>query len=384
MGSSAQVIIVGAGPTGAALAWLLSRHGIPVCLVEAKPMDRQPFRGQALMPSGLAALEAMDIPLNHIPHRPLRAWEFWLDGKLLFRAQEPLGSPFPCTLIDPTALVAQLLRQAQGSGYLVQQFGIPVVDLLWQGERVVGVKLADGQALTGQLVVAADGRASPLRQLAGLTVKKSGSPLTVHWYRLPVSAAWLRDNVFCTCLGERQLLAVFQGADPECLSLAWVGRGSLDLQTWLPYVPPALAEHFRHRGDQLSGPTTITAQAGYCPRWWRPGLLLLGDAAHPMSPVRAQGINMSLRDVIVASNHILNQWGSLAWDLRGVEAERRPEIRRIQRLQAQETRQGELLRTLPGLRPALLPWGSVLKQIWIRRQRPLRQGITSLQLLSKP
>jgi len=113
-------------------------------------------------------------------------------------------------------------------------------------------------------------------------------------------------------------------------------------------------------------------QVGMAETWWKPGLLLLGDAAHPMSPVRAQGINMALRDAWVAAQHL--------HDLAAIEAARRPEIEQLQQLQAEETSRGELLRRQGGLRcliAATAPWiGNALRSHWCHQQKPLRLGLT--------
>jgi len=127
---------------------------------------------------------------------------------------------------------------------------------------------------------------------------------------------------------------------------------------------------------------------GLAPRWSRPGLLLLGDAAHPMSPVRAQGINMALRDSLVAAQELLAADGPSALDAaaldqaaRRVQRRRLPEIRRMQGLQSAEARQGALLGHSAMLRQGALtlaPFtGPLAETLWRRRQRPLREGLAS-------
>ena len=103
-----QVVIVGAGPAGAALALLLGQRGISVKLVEAATTFRRTFRGEGLMPSGLDALDQMGLSpvLDRIPHRALDAWEFWLNQRLLFRVAEPIEpGGKPCTLVSQTVLL---------------------------------------------------------------------------------------------------------------------------------------------------------------------------------------------------------------------------------------------------------------------------------------
>src|SRR5215212_1052112 len=109
-------------------------------------------------------------------------------------------------------------------------------------------------------------------------------------------------------------------------------------------APAWLAEHVLAKRDEIDGPIRLNVLVGRSPEWTVPGVLLLGDSAHPMSPVRAQGINLALRDAVVAANHLVpaltGQVGADAVDAacRAVQAERAPEIERAQRLQRQEAR----------------------------------------------
>ncbi|HSM83352.1 MAG TPA: monooxygenase, partial [Nodosilinea sp.] len=115
-------------------------------------------------------------------------------------------------------------------------------------------------------------------------------------------------------------------------------------------------------------------------------------AAHPMSPVRAQGINMALRDAIAAANHLVPVFkagGSVAAEavdtaIARIQAEREPEIVEAQTLQAHEASRGELLRRFGPLRQGLSSFspvvGPVVKQLWTQQQRPLREGMATVRL----
>jgi 2-polyprenyl-6-methoxyphenol hydroxylase-like FAD-dependent oxidoreductase len=185
------VVIAGAGPAGAALALLLARQGVATTLVEASPSSARQFRGEALMPSGLAALAAMGLlPLDGaIRQRPLQGWAFWANGQLLFQLDEPMGSERPCTLVDQEALLIWLQEQVrlQPTARVVK--GRPIVAPLRHGERVVGVELDDGTQVLSELVVACDGRSSLLRQKSALALRPLGEPLDVRWFRLSSAAA---------------------------------------------------------------------------------------------------------------------------------------------------------------------------------------------------
>jgi 2-polyprenyl-6-methoxyphenol hydroxylase-like FAD-dependent oxidoreductase len=109
-----------------------------------------------------------------------------------------------------------------------------------------------------------------------------------------------------------------------------------------------------------------------------------------MSPVRAQGINLALRDVIVAANHLVPllqkeaEHQDIDMSLSHIQAEREPEIIRAQQLQLQEAKQGELLRKNALLRSLLSKFPPLLRKIikksWLKRQYKMRQGITQVHL----
>lgn len=396
----AQVVIVGAGPTGAALALLLVQRGIAVTLIEAAKDFHRVFRGEGLMPSGLDALAQMGLSQlwQQIPHRPLNAWEFVIEGKQLFRVEEPMGANVPCTLISQPPLLQALILEAENYHEFKFIQGVTVKDLLWDEQRVAGVLLSDGQQITADLVIGADGRNSVVRERAGLELVRQPKNIDVLWFKLAASHEFAKDNVFRTIVTGDRVFSVFHGAESGKLHLAWVvsAKEKIDWkqtdwgETFASLSPAWLAAHFRNHADSIESPIKLSVVVGYCPKWHAPGVMLLGDAAHPMSPVRAQGINVALRDVIVAVNHLVpvlqgqgeHQYIDMA--LAKIQVEREPEILRSQQLQLQEAAQGELMRNNSLVRSLLVqlaPWfGNIIKQSWLRRQGEMRQGITSVNL----
>ncbi|KAF0654582.1 2-polyprenyl-6-methoxyphenol hydroxylase-like oxidoreductase [Cyanobium sp. Copco_Reservoir_LC18] len=400
------MLVVGAGPAGASLALLLARRGLRVDLIDGTGTGRggRPFRGEGLMPSGLAALAAMGLePLpTAVRRRPLTAWSFFLDGQALFEAAEPMGSAVPCTLIDQDSLIAELLEQAGRQPGFRFHPGQAASDLLRRDGRVAGVRLTDGTALEAALVVACDGRDSLLRRRGGLALESAPSPLDVLWFRLEGPGAdgvldWLAGR-FVTVVGASGSYALFPSARGG-VQLGWAvapeppsapapaGPGAW-AERWAADAPKVLAGLLRQLpAAAVQGPVRLPVRVGLCPRWQRPGLLLLGDAAHPMSPLRAQGINMALRDALVAARHLgpaLLEGEPAAIDAAAaaVVAERQPEIRRIQALQDEEARRAELLRRrhrLRGLLARTARWsGPLLARRWRASQRPLRDGTTAI------
>ncbi|GAA6619046.1 FAD-dependent monooxygenase [Scytonema sp. NUACC26] len=395
-----QVVIVGAGPTGATLALLLVKRGISVKLIEASRNFQRVFRGEGLMPSGLDALEQMELlpVLESIPHRPLDAWEFSINNRTLFRVNEPLepGSK-PCTLVSQPALLEKLIHLA--STYPNFEFvqGTTVRDLHWNDKRVSGVKLGDDRSFSADLVIGTDGRNSIVRNCAKLDLEQQSQSFDILWFKLADSPRFKTENIFYSILKDTNAFGLFHSSEGN-LQVGWAlrERDSLDWKhiDWSVKLasasPPWLAEHFLQNAQTIERPVLLSVVVGRCPRWYAPGLLLLGDAAHPMSPIRAQGINTALRDVIVTANHLVpllhSGAGYEAIDaaLPQIQAEREPEIVRAQKLQAEEAHLAERLG-----KSAFLRWGASqfaplirhpVRQSWLKRQRELRQGIKQVKL----
>jgi 2-polyprenyl-6-methoxyphenol hydroxylase-like FAD-dependent oxidoreductase len=326
-----------------------------------------------------------------------------VDRRPLFTVREPMGSPVPCTLIEQGALLRHWHGRLEQQPGVRRLCGQPVVALLEANGRVTGVGLADGRQLTAPLVVACDGQGSRLRALSGLPYAGGKAPLEVLWFRLRGAAsgaieAWLGDR-FVTLVGESGSGALFCRADAG-VQLGWsVGaetgaRGAADwLERWAAAAPADLAALLRALPPQaVRGPRRLPGRVGLAGRWHRPGLLLLGDAAHPMSPLRAQGLNMALRDAVVAAALLAPALaGGKAEALRQaldavlprIEAARRPEVVAVQALQAEEAARAELLRNrwLRGMVAASAPLsGPLLARRWQASQRVLRDGLAPLGL----
>ena len=397
----AQIVVVGAGPTGAAIALLLVRNGVRVKLIEASPNFERLFRGEGLMPSGLNALEQLGLLdlLANIPHQTIDAWEFLLSNKRLFRVEEPIEAGGKhCTTVSQPHLLRAIVEEAKT--YLEFEFiqGQPVRELIYDASnRVSGVKLGSGKTIAADLVIAGDGRNSTVRKQAGLPLIQQHNNIDILWFKLDSDRLSESENIFYSILQGRDSFGLFRGSSNQ-LHIGW-GLHADDNYAWQEVdwatklaatSPPWLAEHILSHRHSLTNPMLLSVVVGRCDRWWIPGLLLLGDAVHPMSPIRAQGINMAFRDAIVAVNHLVPLLENAA-DVTQIDAvlpliqqEREPEIIRIQQLQKQEMAQAKLLHHSSFVRwgaktftPIIRPW---IRASWLKRQRQLRQGVTDVRL----
>ena len=347
------------------------------------------------MPSGLAALEQMGLSdlLTDIPHKSLDGWDFLLNGRSLFAVKEPIETGGkPCTLVSQSHLLAKLIEQAKAYPEFEFIPGEPVRDILWSNGRVSGVKLSKGKEIAADLVIAADGRNSIVRQKAGLTLEKLSNSIDILWFKLEAGSLLESENIFYSILKDRSGFGLFKGSEGQ-LQIGW-GLHADDNIDWkqidwteilIATSPPWLAEHLQTYRNTITKPILLSVIVGRCDRWSIPGLLLLGDAVHPMSPIRAQGINMALRDVIVAANHLIPlleqelKHDAIDAVLPRIQQEREPEIIRIQQLQNAEIAQAEKLRN-----NAFIRWGArtfapiispFIRASWLKRQQQLRQGV---------
>src|SRR5437867_9335408 len=163
-----RVVVVGAGPAGAALSYLLARRGIAVTLLERHTDFAREFRGAALMPSGVDAFAQMGLgaALDRLPQTRIRRLEVYRGARRLFSLSiDDLGVEGPRMVSQPAILEMLVAEAARFPAFRLER-GATVRDLVREGERVVGVRIESSEGsrpVRGDLVVGADGRASVLR-----------------------------------------------------------------------------------------------------------------------------------------------------------------------------------------------------------------------------
>ena len=349
-----DVLIVGAGPAGAVLSYLLSREGIPVTLIERHHDFDREFRGEILMPSGIEPFTQMGLEkqLNAVPHVTLNGVELYANQKHLttFAFNKELFGKYNPRWVSQPDLLEMLVEECSQFRNFKLIRGTRVRKLIHGKNRVLGV-IFDGdkkqEQLYASIVIGADGRKSRVRSSLGSPLRAVSVPMDIVWLKVHNIKQSSKLSMY---VGGGRLLISAPTHDDN-LQLGFViKKGSFKdirkegihslIEAIAKHADPILGNHLREHSRQIKNPFLFSTVADYVDDWATPGTLLLGDAAHTMSPVAAQGLNLAIRDSIVAANHLIptlaksSNENKLDAITKKIQAERSTEIETIQRLQS--------------------------------------------------
>jgi len=311
-------VVAGGGPAGMVLGLLLARAGVEVTVLEKHADFLRDFRGDTVHASTVRLLDELGLgeQFRALPQSRLRNFEL----------PQPDGAPVMLgdfTRLPPPydyiAMVPQwdLLNLLAAAGRAEPTFELKMstaaVDLLRDGARVRGVRTrtTDGteDELGADLVVACDGRGSVLRQRAGLVPRAYPVPFDTWWFKLPRHLAERGEQpALVPRFGGEEMLLSFPR--PDYFQVAYFTRKGMDATLRAEGI-----ERFRQRvvrlrpdfADRVDVLTSVEdlhmldVQLNRLPRWHLDGLLLIGDAAHAMSPAGGVGINLAVQDAVAAA-----------------------------------------------------------------------------------
>ncbi|MDB4938961.1 MAG: hypothetical protein JWP87_5933 [Labilithrix sp.] len=341
----AQCVIAGGGPAGVMLGYLLARAGVSVIVLEKHADFFRDFRGDTVHPSTLQVMAELGLLQAFLarPHQELPALEGELGGEVV-RLADFSGVPSACKFVafmpqwDFLDFMAAEGRKLPGFRLMMSARAAGLVE---HGGRVAGVRAeVEGKPVEfrADLVVACDGRDSDIRKMAGLRVRDLGSPIDVLWFRVS-----RRPDDATVVLGRlnhgRILVTIDRGDYWQCAFVIRKGgyhevrgRGLEALRADVAKLAPFLSDRLEEISD-WEQVKLLTVQVNRLERWWRPGLLCIGDAAHAMSPVGGIGINLAVQDAVAAANALaepLRERRLADADLAAVEARRAPPTRLTQ------------------------------------------------------
>jgi len=176
--------------------------------------------------------------------------------------------------------------------------------------RITGVEAATPEgplAVRSKLVIGADGRHSLVRREAGLEVKDIGAPIDVMWFRIPREETGSDEPLLNTGRGHI-LITINRGDYFQCAYVIPKGAaeqvkaaGIESFREVVSETAPRLRPHISSL-TSFDAVSVLTVKIDRLERWSRPGLLMIGDAAHAMSPVGGVGINLAIQDAVAAAN----------------------------------------------------------------------------------
>jgi len=339
MTSKLDLVIAGGGPAGMMAGLLFARAGCSVQVLEKHADFFRDFRGDTVHPSTLELMRELGLLDEFLkrPHDEVQTVSARVANRRIIIADMshlPVKSRFVALMPqwDFLDFLADEARRYPGFRLRMQA---QATDLLFEGNRVAGVRLANGDEVRARLTIAADGRSSILRDKAGLPRHDLGAPIDVLWFRLPKDKTAANETGGTIGAGTF-VVQIDRGDYWQCAFVVPKGaadeirsKGLAAFRSDLAHAAPELAPvvDALQDWDQVK---LLSVSLDRLTRWWRPGLLAIGDAAHAMSPVGGVGINLAIQDAVAAANILA---GPLA---RGDDVD--PLLKRVQQRRMLPTR----------------------------------------------
>lgn len=306
--------IVGGGPAGMMVGYLLARSGVEVIVLEKHKDFFRDFRGDTIHPSTFEIIYELGFldEFLQIPHQEIKTLGARYNGTFLTLADfSHLSVAKPALGLMPQWDFLNFLREKAKQ---LKNFRVLMEtkfsDLVIEEEKVKGV-IADTNngsiIIRAGLVIGADGRDSSVREKAGLKVISKGVPIDVLWFKLSKQSVDPDQTLGNFTYGK--LLVMLDRNDYwQCGYIISKGgfeelkeKGIQFFKNELTEVAPFLGNRMTELKD-WEQVRLLTVTIDYLEKWHRQGLLCIGDAAHAMSPIGGVGINLALQDAVATAN----------------------------------------------------------------------------------
>jgi 2-polyprenyl-6-methoxyphenol hydroxylase-like FAD-dependent oxidoreductase len=330
------------------LGFLLARAGVAVVILEKHADFFRDFRGDTIHPSTLELMHELGLldRFLQLPHQKLERITVQVGDQNL-QMVDLTHLPTQCKYValmpqwDFLNFIADCAKRYPCFDLHMQT---EATDLIEEDGRVVGVRAngPDGElAIRADLIVAADGRHSTLRARAGLQSDDYGAPMDVLWFRLP-----RRDSDQAATFGHIEMgaMLIMLNRDDYWQCAFVIPKGGIErvkaagleafrgrVVEMSPYLADRISELKNWDDIKLLSVTVDRLQ-----KWWLPGFLCIGDAAHAMSPIGGVGVNLAVQDAVAAANQFaapLKARTLSTNDLQAVQGRRMFPVRATQWLQ---------------------------------------------------
>jgi 2-polyprenyl-6-methoxyphenol hydroxylase-like FAD-dependent oxidoreductase len=374
--------IAGGGPAGMMLGFLLARAGVEVVVLEKHADFLRDFRGDTVHPSTLEVMHELGLleEFLKLPHQKVHRLGGQIGGEFVQLADFS-HLPTVCKFI---ALVPQwdfldfLAAHARRYPTFKLIMQAEVIDLLKEERRIAGViaRMPEGSVeVLADLTVGADGRGSIVRDKARREVQNFGAPMDVLWFRLSRQPSD-GEQTLGRIIDGKMMVMLNRSDYWQCGYLIRKGefdrikeRGLEQFHQDIVSVAPFLRDRM-HELPDWEPIKLLTVRIDRLRKWYGPGLLCIGDAAHAMSPIGGVGINLAIQDAVAAANilaeRLARNTASLA-DLERVQLRRSFPTRMTQGLQV--FLQNNVIGRVLGNPEFRLPWPMKLLNRWPFLQR---------------
>lgn len=340
--------VIGGGPAGVFLGYLLARAGVSVVILEKHADFLRDFRGDTIHPSTFELMDELGLLEEVLAVTDFQSEQLYIN----FEGRSVAGPTFAhlptkCKFIgfvpqwDFLNLLSEQGRQFEGFDL---RMNTEATDVIHEGGRIVGVRCSspDGDyEIRADLVVAADGRSSTIRTARNRPVVEEGVPIDAVWFLLDRpedddghTLGWFRDGHMLVTIPRRThyqvALIIRKGAFD-----AVKNHGLEQFRETIGKICPPL-KSVVHKLDDWEQVKLLTVQINHLPCWYEDGLLFIGDAAHAMSPMGGVGINVAIQDAVAAANLLAEPLASgmiSTKHLKAVQERREPAARKTQRWQ---------------------------------------------------
>jgi 2-polyprenyl-6-methoxyphenol hydroxylase-like FAD-dependent oxidoreductase len=308
--------IAGGGPAGMMLGFLLARAGVDVVVLEKHADFFRDFRGDTVHPSTLELMHEVGLldEFLKLPHQRVETLTAQIGDEHL-QMIDFRHLPTRCKYI---ALMPQwdFLNFLAEHGKRYKTFNLQMkteaTELIEESGRIVGLRAnaPDGiLTIRADLVVGCDGRHSTVREKAGLKSDDYGAPMDVLWFRMPHTGTDSADT-FGHIEAGKMMIMLDRGDYWQCAYV--IPKGGIDriraegldaFRNRVLEMSPFLSDRI---GELKSWDDIklLSVAVDRLRKWWRPGLICIGDAAHAMSPIGGVGINMAVQDAVAAANQL--------------------------------------------------------------------------------
>jgi 2-polyprenyl-6-methoxyphenol hydroxylase-like FAD-dependent oxidoreductase len=345
-------LVVGGGPAGMMLGYLLARSGVQTIVLEKHGDFLRDFRGDTVHPSTtelMHELGILDEFLRDVPHQAMEQLGIGVNGQA-FDLVDFRRLPTACkyvVLAPQWDFLNFLAAKAERYPSFRLEMNTEATGLLCEDERVVGVtaRTAGGPVeIRADVTVACDGRWSVIREQSRLPVTEFPMPIDVLWFRLPHTDS--APETLGYLGGGQMVIAIDRGDYWQCGTI--IDKGSFEqvkaaglaqFRSKIALAAPFLATSLDSLTD-WDQVKLLSVRANRMRKWWLPGLLCIGDAAHAMSPVGGIGVNYAIADAVAAANSLagpLRDGRLTDDDLRAVQKRRQTATKVAQALQGAQT-----------------------------------------------